>query len=76
MYTGCPKKKGFVIVVLVAPNITFKVTPILLDINVPYSRVILSYCGPFCNERFDFYGYFSIGGFCYFCQNDGLLPKL
>ena len=49
---GAPKK-GFVIVVIVAPNITFKVTPILLDINVPYSRVILSHCGCFCNEWFD-----------------------
>ena len=60
IHTGCPKKKGFVNVVIVAHKIIFKLTPILLDINVPYSRVILSYCGGFCNERFSFYGYFSI----------------
>ena len=54
------QKMGLVIVVIVAPKINFKLTPILLDINVPYSRVILSYCGGFCNERFGFYGYFSI----------------
>ena len=66
--TGCPKKKGFAILVIVAPNIIFKLTPILLDINVPYNRVILSYCGGFCNEQFNFYGYFSIGGFRFFAK--------
>ena len=66
---GVPKK-GFVNPVIVAPNIIFKLIPVLLNI-----RVILSYCGRFCNERFDFYGYFSTRGFLYFCQNYGLLPK-
>ena len=67
-YPGCPKKKGFVIVVIVAPKIIFKLAPIFLDINVPYSKVILGYCGGFCNEWFDFYGYFGIRGFRYFAK--------
>ena len=66
---------GLVIVVIVAPRIIVKLTPILLDINVPYSRVILSYCEGFCKEQFGFYGYFSIGGFRYFWQKDGILTE-
>ena len=63
------------IVGIVAPNIIFTLAPIFLDIKVPYSRVILSYCEGFCNEQFGFYGYFSMGGLNYFCQNYGILPK-
>ena len=72
---GVPKKGGLVTVVIVAPKIIFKLTPILLDINVPYSRIILSYFECFCNEWFSFYGHFSIRGFRYFGQHNGILPK-
>ena len=41
MYRVSQKKGGLVIVVIVVPKIIFKLAPILLDINVPYSRVIL-----------------------------------
>ena len=75
VYTGCPKKMGFVIVVILAPKIIFKLTPILLDIYVPYIRVILSYCGGLCHEWFGFYGYFSLRGFSYFYLNDGFLMR-
>ena len=39
------QKKGLVIVGNLATTIIFKLTPILLDINMPYSRVNLSYFG-------------------------------
>ena len=63
---GVPKKKGLVIVVILAPKIIFKPTPILLDIQVPYSSIILSYCGGLCHYQFVFYGYFSLGGLVFF----------
>ena len=36
---GVPKKMGFVIVIILAPKIIFKVTLILLGISVPYIKV-------------------------------------
>ena len=44
-HTVCPQKKwdyGFDI--FLHYHIIFKVTPTLLDIKLPYSKVILSYC--------------------------------
>ena len=69
------KKMGFVIVIILAPKIIFKVTLILLGISVPYIKFILSYCGGLCHEQFGFYGYFSFGGFSYFGLNDGILMR-
>ena len=62
-------------VVNLAPKIIFKLTPILLDINMPYSRVNLSYCGGPYDKRFCFDGHFSLRRFRYFCQNDGILTR-
>ena len=72
---GVPKKMGFVIVVIVAPKNIFKLTPILLDINMPYGRVNLSYCGGHYDKWLCFYGHFSLRGFRYFCQNYGILTR-
>ena len=63
---GVPKKMGFGIVFIFAPKIIFKVTPILLDIQLPYSKVILSHLQALCHYWLVFYGYFSLGGLGYF----------
>ena len=66
---------GFVIVVIVAYKTIFKLTPILLDINMLYSKVNLSYYGGHCEQRLCFYGHFSLRGFGCFGQNDGIFMK-
>ena len=72
-YRVSQKKKRFEIVFIFAPKIIFKVTPILLDIQLPYIKVILSQFWGLCHYRLVFYGYFSFRGLSYFWLNDRIL---
>ena len=73
IYRVTQKKVGLVIAVILASKIIYKVTPTLLDIQVPYSKVILSYWWGLCHYWFIFYGYSSLGGPGYFWLNARIL---